>query len=40
VTLFGGFASPPQLDLLMPTDYYAAGAFSSVTATRLRVGDE
>lgn len=40
VTLFGGFASPRQLDLLMPTDYYTAGAFTSAAATRLRLGDE
>jgi quercetin dioxygenase-like cupin family protein len=39
VTLFGGFASPPQLDLVMPTGYYAAGAFTTTTATRLPVGD-
>jgi quercetin dioxygenase-like cupin family protein len=39
VTLFGGFASPPQLDLLMPTEYYAAGAFTTATTTRLRVGE-
>jgi hypothetical protein len=24
---------------LMPTDYYAAGVFTTATATRLRVGD-
>jgi quercetin dioxygenase-like cupin family protein len=36
---FGGFASPPQLDLLIPTDYYDAGAFTSPAATRLGPGD-
>jgi quercetin dioxygenase-like cupin family protein len=39
VTLFGGYASPPQLDLLMPTEYYATGAFTTATATQLHVGD-
>jgi mannose-6-phosphate isomerase-like protein (cupin superfamily) len=34
---FGGFASPPQLDLLIPTDYYEQGRFSSPKAKRLRV---
>jgi mannose-6-phosphate isomerase-like protein (cupin superfamily) len=33
---FGGFASPPQLDLLLPTDYYVDGVFSAPEATRLR----
>jgi mannose-6-phosphate isomerase-like protein (cupin superfamily) len=40
VTLFGGYASPPQLDLLMPTDYYSDGAFTAPTATQLSVGDQ
>jgi gentisate 1,2-dioxygenase len=40
ITLFGGFASPPQLDLLMPTEYYAAGAFASPTPTQLLLGEE
>ena len=35
LTLFGGFASPPQLDLLLPTDYYSEGAFTAPTPTRL-----
>ena len=34
-TWLGGFASPPQLDLLMPTDYYEQGRFASPKATRL-----
>jgi gentisate 1,2-dioxygenase len=32
---FGGFASPPQLDLLLPTEYYTAGRFLPPEATRL-----
>jgi hypothetical protein len=40
VTLFGGYASPPQLDLLMPTDYYADGAFTVPTPTQLSVGGQ
>ena len=31
---FGGFASPPQLDLLLPTDYYSAGRFLTPEAGR------
>ena len=38
VTLFGGYASPPQLDLLMPTDYYQAGAFTAASPTQLEYG--
>ena len=38
VALFGGFASPPQLDLLMPTDYYDGGTFTAPEATRLEAG--
>ncbi|HRV60392.1 MAG: cupin domain-containing protein [Solirubrobacterales bacterium] len=36
-TWLGGFASPPQLDLLMPTDYYDKGSFTAPTPTRLEV---
>jgi len=36
--VFGGFASPPQLDLLLPTEYYANGRFTAPEATRLDVG--
>jgi mannose-6-phosphate isomerase-like protein (cupin superfamily) len=35
--LFGGFASPPQLDLLIPTDYYDGGSFRAPRPSRLRV---
>jgi hypothetical protein len=33
---FGGFASPPQLDLLVPTGYYREGRFHAPKSTRLR----
>jgi hypothetical protein len=33
---FGGFASPPQLDLLVPIDYYRDGRFRAPKATPLR----
>ncbi len=36
-TWLGGFASPPQLDLLMPTEFYEDGRFSSPKATRLGI---
>jgi quercetin dioxygenase-like cupin family protein len=39
-TYFGGFASPPQLDLLAPTDFYDDGVFTSPSATRLQGGGE
>jgi quercetin dioxygenase-like cupin family protein len=32
---FGGFASPPQLDLIIPTDYYDGGRFTAPESTRL-----
>ncbi len=32
---FGGFASPPQLDLLLPTDLYVDGRFTSPQVTQL-----
>jgi len=31
----GGFASPPQLDLVLTTDYYERGRYTSPDATRL-----
>jgi mannose-6-phosphate isomerase-like protein (cupin superfamily) len=34
-TYFGGFASPPQLDLLLSTDFYNDGVFTAPAATRL-----
>jgi hypothetical protein len=34
---FGGFASPPQLDLLIPTAYYDLGRFTAPKPQRLRV---
>lgn len=34
-TYFGGFASPPQLDLLLPTDFYDDGVFTAPPAERL-----
>ena len=34
-SMMGGFASPPQLDLLIPTDYYDDGRFTHPTATEL-----
>ena len=37
---FGGFASPPQLDLLIPTDYYREGTFQAPAATVLRAGGD
>jgi gentisate 1,2-dioxygenase len=34
-SMMGGFASPPQLDLVIPTDYYNAGQFSHPEQTEL-----
>jgi quercetin dioxygenase-like cupin family protein len=34
-SMMGGFASPPQLDLLIPTDYYEDGRFTHPAATEL-----
>ncbi len=31
----GGFASPPQLDLVLPSDYYESGRYKSPEPTRL-----
>lgn len=36
-TWLGGFASPPQLDLMMRTDLYADGKFTSPEVTRLEI---
>jgi mannose-6-phosphate isomerase-like protein (cupin superfamily) len=38
-SVLGGFASPPQLDLLMLTDFYRDGVFSEATWKRLREVD-
>jgi hypothetical protein len=37
-TLFGGYASPPQLDLLIPTEYYSGGEFTAAAPTQLEYG--
>lgn len=37
LAVFGGFASPPQLDLLLPTGYYDKGRFTAPTPTRLEI---
>jgi hypothetical protein len=34
-SMMGGFASPPQLDLVIPTDYYSSGRFSHPDQTEL-----
>lgn len=34
-SMMGGFASPPQLDLVIPTDYYDTGEFRHPQATEL-----
>ena len=34
-SMMGGFASPPQLDLVIPTDYYHAGQFTHPEQTEL-----
>lgn len=34
-SMMGGFASPPQLDLVIPTDYYADGRFEHPMTSRL-----
>ena len=34
-SMMGGFASPPQLDLLIPTEYYDDGQFTHPAATEL-----
>ena len=36
-TYFGGFASPPQLDLVIPTEFYDDGVFTAPASTRLQV---
>ena len=33
--MMGGFASPPQLDLVIPTPYYRDGLFSHPIPSRL-----
>jgi hypothetical protein len=37
---FGGFASPPQIDLLIPSSYYLDGAFEPTKPVRLRPDEE
>ena len=32
-----GFASPPQLDLVIPTEFYDDGVFTTPASTRLQV---
>ena len=44
-SMMGGFASPPQLDLVIPTDYYDAGRFShpadtELTGTQMHAADQ
>ena len=38
--MMGGFASPPQLDLMIPSDYYEAGRFKHPAATELTSAEE
>ena len=39
-SMMGGFASPPQLDLMIPSDYYEAGRFKHPAATELTSAEE
>ena len=34
-SMMGGFASPPQMDLVIPTDYYRDGRYRHPTASEL-----
>ena len=38
--MMGGFASPPQLDLMIPTDYYSDGRFTHPAETPLTSAEE
>lgn len=39
-SLMGGFASPPQMDLVIPTPYYADGVYAHPADTRLTAEEE
>ena len=39
-SMMGGFASPPQLDLLIPTQYYSDGVFTEVAPEPLTPAEE
>ncbi len=39
-SMMGGFASPPQLDLMIPTDYYADGRFAHPASSELTTAEE